>query len=126
MGRAKKEARLLKMAARELAANTFVPYTQQERNKKITNIILELSELKLDHVIPPKVTKNLMSYIDTGEEYDENLYLPEYSRTLVIHLDNNKNNDKKNALCLKFNKITIEGEKDNPINKLANLQDAML
>jgi hypothetical protein len=127
-GKAKKEARLLKLAKKELTKNDYVAYTQAERSRKITSIMFELGELKLDHVIPPNVTKSLVEYVNTGCDYDESIYLPEYSRTLVIHLDNNKKNDGQNSLCLKFNKVTVDekNEVDNPINKLVELQQDML
>jgi len=127
MGKHKKEISRARKAKKLEASKIITLYTKQERERKITNIMLQLAELKFDHVLTPEVKKLLFDYINTGEDLIYSLDLPEYSRTLEINLTNDKSLDKYNSVALKFKKVVVdEDNKDNPINKLNVLQEGLV
>jgi hypothetical protein len=101
-----------------------IPYTEAERSRKITTILIQLSQLNLEHVLTEEMHHHIQTFIKTGKSYDEILDLPQYSRTLEIHLENDKR--QQTYINIKFNKIRIEGEGDkNPINKLNTIQEEL-
>lgn len=105
----------------------FIPYTKKERQQKINCIYLQLMNKNIYEIIPKDVKNKINCYIDTGEEYVENIYLEDYGRMLEINLTNNKNINSENMIKLTFKKIIIEGEgKDNPIHKLNKIQEELI
>jgi len=101
-----------------------VPYTEDERNKKIAKIMLQLITLNVDHVITDEIRENINIFIKTGKEYHTSLELPTYSRTLEVNLVNDKN--KGTDMKLLFKKIRVKNEDDaHPINKLNILQETL-
>jgi hypothetical protein len=103
-----------------------IPYTESERNKKITNIILQLSSMDMTQVLTPEIRTGIQKYIKEGAEYEAELDLPEFARTLQIKLVNDKRRERDTYVKFLFKKIRIEGEgDDNPINKLNMLQEEM-
>ncbi len=103
------------------------PYTKEERNKKINNIILQLMKIGMDHALPDNVRTSLFEFRDNGTPFHAEVELPEYSRILIANFENDFSKDKDNALNFQFKKIRIDGEgDDNPINELNKLQESLM
>lgn len=103
------------------------PYTHEERVKKINNIMIQLMNIKMEHVLTPEVTKGMNEFRDNGMSFHTQVELPEYSRVMIVDFENDKNKDKDNAINFQFKKIRIEGEgAENPINKLNKMQEDLL
>ena len=99
------------------------PYTKDERERKITLIKLQLVDLNMYSVLTPEVHQSISDFIQSGKECDMEVDLPMYSRILVVHLVNDKK--KQTYINLKFKKIRVEGEDNNNINKLNEIQEKM-
>ena len=127
MGNKKKrgQERLLKKLQRE-SSNEVVPYTLAERERKITNIMIQLSQTSWEHLVPQSVRDGMLKFAKTGETYIDYIDMPQISRTLNVHFVNDKNKDNDNSINFLFNKVRVEGEEDNPINKLNKLQEDII
>lgn len=68
-----------------------VLFTKDERNKTITNMMMQLSMLDIAHVVTKDLMKEISDYIENGTTKEIDFSLKEYGRTLVIRLYNNKN-----------------------------------
>jgi len=99
-------------------------YTQQERDKKMNAIKIQLVQINKYHLLLPEHLKAIDEFVKNGTDYSTICDLPEYSRVLEIKLINNKR--EQTYINLKFNKITVDGEDDNPINKLNKIQQELL
>ncbi len=97
-------------------------YTEAERSRKISRIMLQLSTLNIEHVLSDEVTKNIHNFIKTGQDYNTTIDLPTYSRVLEISLNNDKS--KKTYMNLSFKKIRVADE-NNSINELNKLQETL-
>ena len=103
-----------------------VPYTKAERERKISRIMIQLSQTKWEHLVPESAKEGMFKFIETGESYIDSVELPSLSRTLCFNFVNDKNKDKENSLNFIFNKIRVDGEEDNPINELNKIQEDMM
>ena len=102
-------------------------YTKDERQRKVTNIMMQLIQVKMDHTLPEYSKNKLHEFVNDGIDYIEDIDLPAYSRTMKIHFVNDKNRDKENSINLIFNKVRVDNNNpDNPINKLNEVQEHML
>lgn len=66
-------------------------FTKEERNKTITNIMMQLSMLDIANVVTKDLMKEISDYIENGTTKEIDFPLKEYGRTLVIRLYNDKN-----------------------------------
>lgn len=98
-----------------------VPYTRQERNKKMTAIMFQLISIKLDGYLSDAAKAGIKQFIETGEEYKEVIDMPEFSREMHINLVNDKH--KQTYIQLAFKKLIIDDNEKNPISKLNKLQE---
>jgi len=98
-----------------------IPYTRQQRNAKITKILMQLMSMKLSHLISTDIRKKIDHWINTGETYQEEIFLPVYSRTMDINLINDKRVN--TYIKFKFHKINVEDEKSQHLNELNRLQE---
>lgn len=105
---------------------TYVPspYTKEEREKKINKIKLQLMQIDMYHVLQQRHKDALNNFVNNGEEFSEEFDLPLYSRTLVFHLVNDKK--KETYINLKFKKIRVPNDDNNPINKLNSIQEQLM
>jgi uncharacterized protein (DUF736 family) len=67
-----------------------VPYNERERNMKILNFTLEISEMKMEFVLTPEVRKGFDEFVTLGKDYIACIDLPKFSRQLIINLINDK------------------------------------
>jgi hypothetical protein len=67
-----------------------VPYNERERNEKVVNFILEISSLKMDHILTQEIRKKFDDFTKYGTEYVDCIDLPQYSRQMIISLKNDK------------------------------------
>ena len=65
-------------------------YTEAQRHQKVTNIMLEISMLDITQVITPEIRAIFDKYVKTGETQEHEFPLPQFGRTLVIKLYNDK------------------------------------
>ena len=104
-----------------------LPYTEQERQRKITNIYLQLMQIQMDHVLTAEIKQGLHEFIKNGTEYHHVMELPAYSRVLKINFVNDKKKDAHNGMHLQFRKISIDnGDPKNPLNQLNKLQEGLV
>lgn len=102
-----------------------MPYTESERNKKVMSIMMQITDVKMEHVITPEIKKNLNEFVKNGTEYSDTIPIPEYGRELVIYFVNNKRIE--SYINFRFIKVRIPDEGDeNPINKLNKIQESLL
>jgi hypothetical protein len=103
-----------------------VPYTKEERERKISRIMIQLSQTKWEHLVPERAKEGMFKFIETGESYIDSVELPSLSRTLTFHFVNDKTKEKENSLNFIFNKVRVDDEEDNPINELNKIQEHMM
>ena len=101
-------------------------YTKSDRQRKVTNVMIQLIQVKMDHTLPESAKEKLHNFVNIGEDYIEDIDLPAYSRIMKIHFVNDKNRDSENSINLIFKRVRVDGDPDNPINKLNELQEHML
>ncbi len=102
-----------------------IPYTESERNKKVMSIMMQINDVKMEHVITPEIRQNLNEFVKNGTEYSDTIPIPEYGRELVIYFVNNKRIE--SYINFRFIKVRIPDEGDeNPINKLNKIQESLL
>lgn len=120
MGKAKRERNKKK----KMEPKPPIPYTESERSKKITMIMFKLSTMDMAQELTPEIRSNFQKFIKEGTEYETELDLPQFGKTLQIKLVNDKRRDKENYVKFIFKRIRVEGEgEENPINKLNKLQE---
>lgn len=106
-----------------------VPYTESERNVKVTKILTQLMMLQLDEYLSDEVRSGLTNFIKTGESYIYDFNIPQISRVLNIYFINDKNLDKNNSINVVFNKIRINDDTDiklkRKVNELNEAQENM-
>jgi len=102
-----------------------IPYTQEERSRKWTNITFELGNMRIfDDIMTPYVRIGMRLFVDVGRDFVYKLELPQYSRTAHFNFVNDKRKEKENGLKIVFNKIRVDGEGDeNKVNELNKLQE---
>ena len=126
MGNKKKE-RKLERERKALAKAIPKPYTKDERNKKVNAIFVQLMSICMEHTLTPEIKQAIFDFRDNGTPVHTELKLPEYSRTMIIHFENDKNKDSNNAITFNFDRIRVDdGTNDNPINRLNKLQEELL
>ena len=102
-----------------------IPYTEQERSKKITGIMLQLSSIDMSHVLTREIHDAIQKFIKTGESYNAKIDLPAYGRIMEINFVNNKKEE--TYIKFLFKRIRVDGEgNENPINKLNKIQEEIL
>lgn len=67
-----------------------LPYNERERNMKVLNLVMQVSEHGLLHELSPEIRKNMDNFVKTGDPYDAVIELPKLSRHMIIHLVNDK------------------------------------
>lgn len=65
-------------------------YTEAQRQQKVTNIMLEVSMLDITNIITSDIRQIFDKYIKTGETQEHEFPMPQYGRTFVIKLNNDK------------------------------------
>lgn len=83
-----------------------IAYTEKERNVKVMNLVLQISDIKMDYVMTPEVKKRFNEFITLGRDYVDCIDLPKHSRQMVINLVNDKN--QKTFINFKFHNFTID------------------
>ena len=101
------------------------PFTEEQRNKKVMSIYMQLMNINILHVLTNEIKSKIDNFIKTGEPYSAILDLPEYSRVLEINFINDMNKQHENYIRLKFKRIRVEGDENNPINKLNKIQEGL-
>ena len=81
------------MEQMEKKAKAVIPYTQSERKKKISNIIMELAYIGLTDSLTDEIRTNIQKFIDDGTayEYQGPLEIQGRSMRIMLHNDKNKN-----------------------------------
>lgn len=101
------------------------PYTESERNAKMTAITFQMLQMNISHLVTDDLKKHMTEFIKHGTAYQEKIDLPEYSRIMNVNFINDKGQE--TFIKLAFKKIRVEGEGDeNPINKLNKLQEELM
>jgi len=122
-----KKQRRLERERKKAERNKPRPYTYEERNKKITSILMQLMNMGMDHVLTPEFRQGLFDWRDNGTAFHAELDLPEYSRKLVASFDNDFSKDKDNALNFVFQRVRIQGEGDeNKVNEINKIQEKLI
>jgi hypothetical protein len=67
-----------------------IPYNERERNTKVLNLVMQVSEHGLLHELTPEIRKKMDNFVKTGETYIECVELPKLSRQMIIQLINDK------------------------------------
>jgi hypothetical protein len=67
--------------------------SKEERHKIITKEMIGLSMYDMTHVLKQKHKDRIQEYIDTGKEYEKEIWLPVNSETLIIKLYNTTKNE---------------------------------
>lgn len=80
----------------------IIPLTEQERQKIITNIMLEWSMKDIPNVINDEIKKHLDDYVKNGTTKDMIMVLDRFDHDLVLHLFNDRNI--KSYFCFKAKK----------------------
>ena len=83
-----------------------IPYTERERNMKVMNFVLQISDLKMERVITPEIKDGFNDFIKLGKDYIDCIDLPKHSRKMIINLVNDKN--KQTFINFKFHDFTID------------------
>ena len=64
--------------------------TKQEREKKVTNIMLELAMINMTDIIDSKTRVKMHNYMENGKDCVIDVPLTNLSKKLIIRLHNNK------------------------------------
>lgn len=67
-----------------------VPYNERERNAKVLNLVLQVSELGMSYALTPEIRKKMDAFVSKGENYSDCIDLPRVSRQMIIQLINDK------------------------------------
>lgn len=67
-----------------------VPYNERERNAKVINLLMELSELGMRHIITPEINQHMNDFVKLGKNYVDCIDLPRLARQMIISLINDK------------------------------------
>lgn len=67
-----------------------VPYNERERNAKILNLTLQISNMGMSSVLTPEIKKRMNDFVVNGNTYIDCIELPKLSRQMVIQLINDK------------------------------------
>jgi hypothetical protein len=78
------------MSKRQPKTRKVVPYNERERNSKILNLVLQINEMKMGHVLTNDIRKRMDEFVKNGTTYIDTIDLPSYGRELVINLVNDK------------------------------------
>jgi hypothetical protein len=78
------------MGKNKVKVRKVVPYNERERNAKILNLVLEIEEIKMGHVLTSEIKGHMNEFIKNGTTYIETIDLPRYGRELIICLINDK------------------------------------
>lgn len=102
-----------------------VPYSKKERENKVKMVYFQLVQIDMYHVLTDNHKQQIEKFIKDGTSYVDTIELPAYSRVMSINFVNDKRNDKKTGIGLKFNKIRVDDD-NSPINKLNAAQEHMV
>ena len=83
-----------------------VPYNERERNAKVLNLVLQVSELGMSTTLTPEIRKKMDAFVNKGENYTDCIDLPKFSRQMIIQLIN----DKHQQTFINFKYIDSEQE----------------
>ena len=93
----------------------FGLHTKEERHQKISNIMMQIVMENMNHVISDEIRLAFTKWINEGGDYEKDVFLPRYTRTLQIRLHDDKS--QQTHVCFKYNQVMIEGENINDMIK---------
>lgn len=106
-------------------------YSKVERQRKMTNLTLQLSERNIAEHLSKDVMDAFHKFIEDGTEYTEHVHISELGRTLKFNLVNAKNQNC--GVEVVFNRMVIPngvGVNEDPtitkMNELNSLQADMI
>ena len=81
-----------------------IPYNERERNAKILNLVMQVSEVGMSHTLTPEIKKKMNDFVSKGEPYIDCIDLPRLSRQMIIQLIN----DKRQQTFINFKYVELE------------------